>query len=119
MTRHSPMSLMLRKTLNFKIWANVEKAVIFLDLSVINEKLDGAKCCGLFCLVYSVIENLSYSDDIDIFQIARLQQIRRPQFFSVEQYHFCYNIVEEYLEKVHFQKIYFLSPLQQFYKKIY
>lgn len=61
---------------------------------------DGAKCCGLFCLVYSVIENLSYSDDIDIFQIARLQQIRRPQFFSVEQYHFCYKIVDEFLEKV-------------------
>ncbi|KAJ8310997.1 hypothetical protein KUTeg_011442, partial [Tegillarca granosa] len=56
---------------------------------------DGARCCGLFCLVYSVIENLSFSDNIDIFQMARLQQIRRPQFFSVEQYHFCHKIVKK------------------------
>ncbi|KAJ8321777.1 hypothetical protein KUTeg_000248 [Tegillarca granosa] len=60
---------------------------------------DGAKCCGVFCLIYTIIQSMRYEDKVDIFQSVRLLQLRRPEFFSsLEQYRFCYNAVQEYLD---------------------
>ncbi|CAC5398797.1 PTPRK [Mytilus coruscus] len=59
---------------------------------------DGCTKSGIFVTLDLVLEKMETDEEIDIFQVARRIQIRRPQFLSsIEQYEFCYSAVKELL----------------------
>ncbi|CAC5365515.1 unnamed protein product [Mytilus coruscus] len=43
---------------------------------------DGAKHCGLFCTFSNAVSSMTIDNNADIFQLARLLQLRRPEFFA-------------------------------------
>ncbi|XP_063399772.1 receptor-type tyrosine-protein phosphatase gamma-like [Mytilus trossulus] len=60
---------------------------------------DGAKTCGLFCTFANAVSSMTIDDNADIFQLARLLQLRRPEFFSdFDEYRLCYEALNFYLE---------------------
>ncbi|XP_061163753.1 receptor-type tyrosine-protein phosphatase alpha-like [Saccostrea echinata] len=66
--------------------------------SIVVLSSDGASKSGMFCAVFSALEELMTDHEVDIFTIARQLQIRRPEFFSdFTEYRFCYEVVSEYL----------------------
>ncbi|KAJ8313177.1 hypothetical protein KUTeg_009270 [Tegillarca granosa] len=61
--------------------------------------MDGAKCCGLFCGLYTILQKIRHEDSVDIYQTVKQLQVRRPEFFSsIEQYQFLYGVVRKYIE---------------------
>ncbi|CAC5378573.1 unnamed protein product [Mytilus coruscus] len=44
---------------------------------------DGAKNCGLFCTFANAVSSMTIDDNADIFQLARLLQLRRPEFLLI------------------------------------
>ncbi|XP_052064149.1 receptor-type tyrosine-protein phosphatase gamma-like [Mytilus californianus] len=60
---------------------------------------DGAKNCGLFCTFANAVSSMTIDDSADIFQLARLLQLRRPEFFAdFDEYRLCYEALNFYLE---------------------
>ncbi|XP_052064146.1 receptor-type tyrosine-protein phosphatase mu-like [Mytilus californianus] len=60
---------------------------------------DGAKSCGLFCTFSNAVSSMTIDDNADIFQLARLLQLRRPEFFAdFDEYRLCYEALNFYLE---------------------
>ncbi|XP_060081340.1 receptor-type tyrosine-protein phosphatase kappa-like [Ylistrum balloti] len=60
---------------------------------------DGSTQCGLFCLMANTRDQIKMDEEVDVFQAARQLLIRRPEFLSsFEQYHFCYALLNDYLE---------------------
>ncbi|VDI83351.1 Hypothetical predicted protein [Mytilus galloprovincialis] len=60
---------------------------------------DGAKNCGLFCTFANAVSSMTIDDNADIFQLARLLQLRRPEFFAdFDEYRLCYEALNFYLE---------------------
>ncbi|OPL33933.1 hypothetical protein AM593_06966, partial [Mytilus galloprovincialis] len=43
---------------------------------------DGAKNCGLFCVFTNAVSSMQIDNNADIFQLVRLLQLRRPEFFT-------------------------------------
>ncbi|CAG2233615.1 unnamed protein product [Mytilus edulis] len=43
---------------------------------------DGAKNCGLFCTFANAVSSITIDDNAHIFQLARLLQLRRPEYFA-------------------------------------
>ncbi|CAG2218792.1 Tyrosine-protein phosphatase 1,Tyrosine-protein phosphatase non-receptor type 13,Tyrosine-protein phosphatase non-receptor type 7 [Mytilus edulis] len=43
---------------------------------------DGAKNCGLFCAFTNAVSSMQIDNNADIFQLVRLLQLRRPEFFT-------------------------------------
>ena len=43
---------------------------------------DGAKNCGLFCTFMNAVSSMQIDKSVDMFQLVRLLQSRRPEFFS-------------------------------------
>jgi len=43
---------------------------------------DGAKNCGLFCTFTNAVSSMKIDETADIFQLVRLLQLRRPEFFA-------------------------------------
>ncbi|XP_052092481.1 receptor-type tyrosine-protein phosphatase mu-like isoform X2 [Mytilus californianus] len=59
---------------------------------------DGCTRCGIFVTLDLVLEKMEIDEEIDIFQVARQIQTRRPQFLSsIEQFEFCYCALKELL----------------------
>ncbi|XP_076116654.1 receptor-type tyrosine-protein phosphatase alpha-like [Mytilus galloprovincialis] len=59
---------------------------------------DGAKNCGLFCAFVNAVSSMTIDKTADIFQLARLLQLRRPEFFAdFEEYCLCYEALNHYL----------------------
>ncbi|XP_065921950.1 receptor-type tyrosine-protein phosphatase mu isoform X1 [Magallana gigas] len=48
---------------------------------------DGSALCGVFCAVYSLKQQLTMDEEIDVFSVVRLLQTRRPELCStMEEY---------------------------------
>ncbi|XP_052065714.1 receptor-type tyrosine-protein phosphatase mu-like isoform X2 [Mytilus californianus] len=60
---------------------------------------DGAKNCGVFCTFANAVSSMTIDNNANIFQLARLLQLRRPEFFSdFNEYRLCYEALNLYLE---------------------
>lgn len=60
---------------------------------------DGCTRSGVFVALALILEKMKLDDEVDIFQVVRTLQIRRPEFFATfEQYQYCYRFVQEKLE---------------------
>ncbi|XP_060079305.1 receptor-type tyrosine-protein phosphatase alpha-like, partial [Ylistrum balloti] len=60
---------------------------------------DGFSQSGLFCCISNARDQMKGDDEVDIFQITRQLQVRRPEFIvNFDQYQFCYNMIKEYLD---------------------
>ncbi|CAG2200499.1 Tyrosine-protein phosphatase 1,Tyrosine-protein phosphatase non-receptor type 13,Tyrosine-protein phosphatase non-receptor type 7,Tyrosine-protein phosphatase non-receptor type 4 [Mytilus edulis] len=60
---------------------------------------DGAKNCGLFCAFTNAVSSMQIDNNADIFQLVRLLQLRRPEFFTdFEEYKRCYEALHVHLE---------------------
>ncbi|CAC5421816.1 Tyrosine-protein phosphatase non-receptor type 5,Receptor-type tyrosine-protein phosphatase R,Receptor-type tyrosine-protein phosphatase S,Receptor-type tyrosine-protein phosphatase eta,Tyrosine-protein phosphatase non-receptor type 7,Receptor-type tyrosine-protein phosphatase N2,Tyrosine-protein phosphatase non-receptor type 12,Receptor-type tyrosine-protein phosphatase delta [Mytilus coruscus] len=61
---------------------------------------DGCRKSGLFVALRLVLEKLQIDDEVDIFQVVRTIQIRRPEFIlEYDQYEYCYKCIKVLLEK--------------------
>ncbi|CAG2223627.1 Tyrosine-protein phosphatase 1,Hemicentin-1,Coadhesin,Tyrosine-protein phosphatase non-receptor type 13,Tyrosine-protein phosphatase non-receptor type 5,Thrombospondin-2,Tyrosine-protein phosphatase non-receptor type 11,Thrombospondin-1,Mucin-like protein,Tyrosine-protein phosphatase corkscrew [Mytilus edulis] len=59
---------------------------------------DGAKNCGIFCAFFNAVSSMTIDKTADVFQLARLLQLRRPEFFAdFEEYCLCYEALNHYL----------------------
>ncbi|CAG2187877.1 Tyrosine-protein phosphatase non-receptor type 5,Receptor-type tyrosine-protein phosphatase eta [Mytilus edulis] len=59
---------------------------------------DGCTRCGIYVTLDLVLEKMEIDEEIDILQVARRIQTRRPQFLSnIEQFEFCYCALKELL----------------------
>ncbi|VDH94811.1 Hypothetical predicted protein [Mytilus galloprovincialis] len=59
---------------------------------------DGAKTCGVFCTFANAVSSMIIDKNANIFQLARLLQLRRPEFFAdFEEYRLCYEALNVYL----------------------
>ncbi|CAC5368783.1 PTPRG [Mytilus coruscus] len=61
---------------------------------------DGAKNCGVFCTFANAVSSMTIDNNASIFQLARLLQLRRPEFFAdfVRNYYYfisAFNILWE------------------------
>ncbi|CAG2223624.1 Tyrosine-protein phosphatase 1,Receptor-type tyrosine-protein phosphatase F,Receptor-type tyrosine-protein phosphatase eta,Tyrosine-protein phosphatase non-receptor type 13,Tyrosine-protein phosphatase non-receptor type 11,Tyrosine-protein phosphatase 10D,Tyrosine-protein phosphatase corkscrew,Receptor-type tyrosine-protein phosphatase H [Mytilus edulis] len=60
---------------------------------------DGAKNCGVFCTFANAVSSMTIDNNANIFQLARLLQLRRPEFFAdFNEYRLCYEALNLYLE---------------------
>ncbi|CAC5378523.1 Tyrosine-protein phosphatase non-receptor type 11,Tyrosine-protein phosphatase non-receptor type 13,Tyrosine-protein phosphatase corkscrew,Tyrosine-protein phosphatase non-receptor type 6 [Mytilus coruscus] len=60
---------------------------------------DGAKNCGVFCTFANAVSSVTIDNNANIFQLARMLQLRRPEFFSdFNEYRLCYEALNLYLE---------------------
>ncbi|CAC5388871.1 Tyrosine-protein phosphatase 2,Tyrosine-protein phosphatase corkscrew,Tyrosine-protein phosphatase non-receptor type 6 [Mytilus coruscus] len=60
---------------------------------------DGCSKSGAFVALKLVLQKMEIDDEIDVFQVVRTMQVRRPEFFSeFDQYEYCYKCIKEYLE---------------------
>ncbi|XP_071132561.1 receptor-type tyrosine-protein phosphatase F-like [Mytilus edulis] len=60
---------------------------------------DGCTKSGLFVALYLILDKMAIDEEIDIFQVVRNIQTRRPEFLKMcEQYEYCYRCIKEYLE---------------------
>ncbi|XP_052059394.1 receptor-type tyrosine-protein phosphatase mu-like isoform X2 [Mytilus californianus] len=61
---------------------------------------DGCRKSGLFVALRMVLEKLQIDDEVDIFQVVRTIQIRRPEFIlEYDQYEYCYKCIKVLLER--------------------
>ncbi|XP_076114087.1 receptor-type tyrosine-protein phosphatase gamma-like [Mytilus galloprovincialis] len=59
---------------------------------------DGAATCGVFCTFANAVSSMIIDKNANIFQLARLLQLRRPEFFAdFEEYRLCYEALNVYL----------------------
>ncbi|XP_052065715.1 receptor-type tyrosine-protein phosphatase gamma-like [Mytilus californianus] len=59
---------------------------------------DGAKICGVFCAFVNAVSSMTIDRNANIFQLARLLQLRRSEFFAdFEEYRLCYEALNFYL----------------------
>ncbi|CAG2215467.1 Tyrosine-protein phosphatase non-receptor type 7 [Mytilus edulis] len=60
---------------------------------------DGCTKSGLFVALYHILDKINIDEEVDIFQIVRSIQTRRPEFLKMcDQYEYCYRCIKEYLE---------------------
>ncbi|CAC5388869.1 unnamed protein product [Mytilus coruscus] len=60
---------------------------------------DGCSKSGVFVALKLIMEKMEIDDEIDVFQVVRTMQVRRPEFFTeYDQYEYCYKCIKEYLE---------------------
>ncbi|XP_076078870.1 receptor-type tyrosine-protein phosphatase epsilon-like [Mytilus galloprovincialis] len=60
---------------------------------------DGCTKSGLFVALYLLLDKLEIDEEVDVFQVVRKIQTRRPEFLkSCEQYEYCYQCIKEQLE---------------------
>ncbi|XP_071180902.1 receptor-type tyrosine-protein phosphatase mu-like [Mytilus edulis] len=61
---------------------------------------DGCSKSGLFVALKLVLEKMQIDEEIDIFQVVRELQKRRPEFLvDVDQYEYCYRCIRVLLEE--------------------
>ncbi|CAG2257239.1 PTPRT [Mytilus edulis] len=62
---------------------------------------DGCTKSGLFVALYLALEKMEIDDEIDVFQLVRAMQVRRPEFFmKLDQYEYIYKCIKEHLEEI-------------------
>ncbi|XP_052105306.1 receptor-type tyrosine-protein phosphatase F-like [Mytilus californianus] len=60
---------------------------------------DGCSKSGLFVALRLAFEKMQMDDEVDVFQVVRAIQIRRPEFLSeFDQYEYCYKCIKTLLE---------------------
>ncbi|VDH90184.1 receptor-type tyrosine-protein phosphatase A [Mytilus galloprovincialis] len=60
---------------------------------------DGCTNSGLFVALYLLLDKIEIDEEIDVFQVVRKIQTRRPEFLKTsEQYEYCYQCIKELLE---------------------
>ncbi|XP_052059438.1 receptor-type tyrosine-protein phosphatase alpha-like isoform X4 [Mytilus californianus] len=60
---------------------------------------DGCSKSGLFVALRLVLEKMQIDEEIDIFQVVREIQKRRPEFLTeFDQYEYCYKCIKELLD---------------------
>ncbi|CAC5421817.1 PTPRK [Mytilus coruscus] len=60
---------------------------------------DGCSKSGLFVALRLVLEKMQKDEEIDIFQVVREIQTRRPEFLAeFDQYEYCYKCIKELLD---------------------
>ncbi|CAC5421818.1 PTPRC [Mytilus coruscus] len=60
---------------------------------------DGCSKSGLFVALRLVLEKMQIDEEIDIFQVVREIQTRRPEFLAeFDQYEYCYKCIKELLD---------------------
>ncbi|CAC5376555.1 Tyrosine-protein phosphatase non-receptor type 5,Tyrosine-protein phosphatase non-receptor type 20,Receptor-type tyrosine-protein phosphatase R,Receptor-type tyrosine-protein phosphatase eta,Tyrosine-protein phosphatase non-receptor type 7,Receptor-type tyrosine-protein phosphatase O,Receptor-type tyrosine-protein phosphatase beta [Mytilus coruscus] len=61
---------------------------------------DGCTKSGLFVALYLILDKMEIDEEVDIFQVVRNIQTRRPEFLkNCDQYEFCYKCIKELLEE--------------------
>ncbi|VDI44159.1 receptor-type tyrosine-protein phosphatase T [Mytilus galloprovincialis] len=61
---------------------------------------DGCTKIGLFVALYLSLEKMEIDDEVDVFQVVRAMQVRRPELLTeLEEYEYCYKCIKEYLER--------------------
>ncbi|XP_062905729.1 receptor-type tyrosine-protein phosphatase alpha-like isoform X2 [Mobula hypostoma] len=61
---------------------------------------DGASRCGLYCTVSNICQQIRQFQLVDVFHCAKTTRSSRPQaVISLDQYSFCYQVAQAYLEK--------------------
>ncbi|CAG2232084.1 PTPRT [Mytilus edulis] len=56
---------------------------------------------GLFVALYLALEKMEIDDEVDVFQLVRAMQVRRPEFFmKLDQYEYIYKCIKEHLEEI-------------------
>ncbi|CAC5415244.1 unnamed protein product [Mytilus coruscus] len=60
---------------------------------------DGCSKSGLFVVLRLAFEKMQMDDEVNVFQVVRAIQIRRPEFLSeFDQYEYCYKCIKTLLE---------------------
>ncbi|CAC5379813.1 Tyrosine-protein phosphatase non-receptor type 5,Receptor-type tyrosine-protein phosphatase R,Receptor-type tyrosine-protein phosphatase eta,Tyrosine-protein phosphatase 10D,Tyrosine-protein phosphatase non-receptor type 7,Receptor-type tyrosine-protein phosphatase O,Receptor-type tyrosine-protein phosphatase beta [Mytilus coruscus] len=60
---------------------------------------NGATKSGLFVALSLILEKMKIDDQVDVFQVIRTIQLRRPEFLSnFDQYEYCYKCIKDFLE---------------------
>ncbi|XP_060078177.1 receptor-type tyrosine-protein phosphatase kappa-like [Ylistrum balloti] len=60
---------------------------------------DGYTKSGLFCCIGNARDQMKMDDEVDIYQVSQQLIVRRPQCITnFEQYQYCYNVINEYLD---------------------
>ncbi|VDI43613.1 Hypothetical predicted protein, partial [Mytilus galloprovincialis] len=60
---------------------------------------DGCSKSGVFVALRLILEKLAIDDEIDVFQVVRTIQVRRPEFLmNFDQYEYCYKCIKDHLE---------------------
>ncbi|XP_071132256.1 uncharacterized protein [Mytilus edulis] len=60
---------------------------------------DGCSKSGIFVALRLILEKLAIDDGIDVFQVVRTIQVRRPEFLmNFYQYEYCYKCIKDHLE---------------------
>ncbi|XP_071123327.1 receptor-type tyrosine-protein phosphatase epsilon-like [Mytilus edulis] len=61
---------------------------------------DGCSKSGLFVALKLALEKMQMDDEVDMFQVVRAIQIRRPEFLpEFDQYEYCYKCIKSLLEE--------------------
>ncbi|XP_076115329.1 receptor-type tyrosine-protein phosphatase epsilon-like [Mytilus galloprovincialis] len=61
---------------------------------------DGSSKSGLFVALYLILDKMKIDEEVDIFQVVRNIQTRRPEFLkNCDQYEYIYKCVNELLEE--------------------
>ncbi|CAC5379812.1 PTPRT [Mytilus coruscus] len=61
---------------------------------------NGATQSGLFVALSLILEKMKIDDQVDIFQVIRTIQLRRPEFVTnFDQYEYCYKCIKDFLEE--------------------
>ncbi|XP_076072950.1 receptor-type tyrosine-protein phosphatase T-like [Mytilus galloprovincialis] len=62
---------------------------------------DGCTKSEIFVALYLALEKMEIDDEVDVFQLVRAMQIRRPEFFmKLDQYEYIYKCIKEHLEEI-------------------
>ncbi|XP_062572449.1 receptor-type tyrosine-protein phosphatase alpha-like [Saccostrea cucullata] len=68
------------------------------DGPILIVSVDGVSWCGVFCAGYNSVEQLTFDDEVDMFNIVRHMRVRRPELIpSFEEYQYCYRVVQNYI----------------------
>ncbi|XP_063447580.1 receptor-type tyrosine-protein phosphatase epsilon-like [Mytilus trossulus] len=60
---------------------------------------NGATKSGLFVALSLILEKMKIDDQVDVFQVIRTIQLRRPEFVTnFDQYEYCYKCIKDFLE---------------------
>ncbi|KAK3747783.1 hypothetical protein QZH41_010673 [Actinostola sp. cb2023] len=66
---------------------------------VVAQCSDGVGRSGTFCAVYSLLERVKSEQVIDVLQVIKVLRLGRPKAVeTLEQYQFCYRMVQKYVE---------------------
>ncbi|CAG2241083.1 unnamed protein product [Mytilus edulis] len=79
----------------------INEIVKLLPIVIKEIASDGCTTSGLFVALYLALEKMEIDDEVDVFQLVRAMQVRRPEFFmKLDQYEYIYKCIKEHLEEI-------------------